>query len=206
MKCFDGENAQPTVAAQSPCILSWFHRVGPWPRPPHWGRKTAQNSVYTKAPTWEDERTERAGVRDAKVWPSGLPGWVRTRMWHKSGHTAKGTAGAPHSPGLVTQASRHLEGFCQRRWGRSGVWPWSLGTHRTTGLTGSAKGDTQNHPKLGPSIPTFQLQPPIHAANCNRVCVCVMCARVHVCRGGFREALLHHWPRVQGVQGARPRL
>ena len=71
------------------------------------------------------------------------------------------------------------EGFCQRQWGRSGVWPWSLGKQRTMGLTGSAKGDTQNHPKLGPSIPIFQLQPPIHAANCDRVCVYVMC--VHVC-------------------------
>ena len=50
MKCFDGENAQPAVAAQTPCILSWFHRVGPWPRPPPWGRKTAQNSIYTKVP------------------------------------------------------------------------------------------------------------------------------------------------------------
>ena len=77
MKCFDGEKAQPAVAAQTPCILSWFHRAGPWPTPPHWGQKTAQNSVYTKAPTWEDKRTEREGVRDAKVWPSGLPGWVR---------------------------------------------------------------------------------------------------------------------------------
>lgn len=71
------------------------------------------------------------------------------------------------------------EGFCQRQWGRSGVWPWSLGKLRTTGLTGSVKGDTQNHPKLSPSIPIFQLQPPIHAANCDYVCVCVcMCAHM----------------------------
>ena len=83
MKRFDEENIQPAVAAQTPCILSWFHRVGPWPRPRHWGWKTAQNSVYTKAPIWEDERTEREGVRDATVWPSGLPCWVRTRMRHK---------------------------------------------------------------------------------------------------------------------------
>lgn len=119
MKCFDGEKAQPAVAAQTPCILSWFHRAGPWPTPPHWGQKTAQNSVYTKAPTWEDKRTEREGVRDAKVWPSGLPGWVRIRMWHKERSHSRRNCWCPppatppppprprHSPGLVTQASRH---------------------------------------------------------------------------------------------------
>lgn len=96
------------------------------------------------------------------------------------------------------------EGFCQRQWGRSGVWPWSLGKLRTTGLIGSAKGDTQNHPKLGPSIPIFQLRPPIHAAICDYMCVCVyVCAHVNVCRGGLGEALLHHLPRVQGMQGVQ---
>ena len=191
MKCFDGEKAQPAVAAQTPCILSWFHRAGPWPTPPHWGQKTAQNSVYTKAPTWEDKRTEREGVRDAKVWPSGLPGWVRIRMWHKErSHSRRNCwcpppATPPPAPTPPLPRASHpgiqalSEGFCQRQWGRSGVWPWSLGKQRTMGLTGSAKGDTQNHPKLGPSIPIFQLQPPIHAANCDRVCVYVMC--VHVC-------------------------
>lgn len=62
------------------------------------------------------------------------------------------------------------------------------------GLIGSAKGDTQNRPKLGPSIPIFQLKPPIHAANVT-VCACV-------CAEGCREALLHHLPGVQGMQGA----
>lgn len=119
--------------------------------------------------------------------------------------TPRGNCWCPPHPQLPRASHPGIqalsEGFCQRQWGRSGVWPWSLGKLRTTGLTGSAKGDTQNHPKLAPSIPIFQLQPPIHAANCDYMCVCV-CVRTckHVCRGGFREALLHHLPRVQGMQ------
>ena len=60
------------------------------------------------------------------------------------------------------------------------------------GLTGSAKGDTQNRPKLGPSIPIFQLKPPIHAANVT-VCACVC--------GGLQGSIVASLARGSGHAG-----
>lgn len=84
-----------------------------------------------------------------------------------------------------------------------GVCPWSSGKQPqglepgTIRLIGPAKGNTQNHQRLGSSIPLFQLKTPTHTAKHHRVRVrvcmekaaekrcCTTCLGIRACRGPY---------------------
>lgn len=142
--------------------------------------------------------------------PSMLPCQVRKGRWHEKQHTSGELLVDPSSTPLPKasyagiQAPWPWEGPYQRKWGHLGVCPWSSGKQPqglepgTIGLIGPAKGNTQNHQRLGSSIPLFQLKTPTHRAKHHlvrvRVCTeeraaeercCTACLGIRACRGPY---------------------